>query len=284
MDGLEVRVFYKLCDCKSGNPQTWFWESWFRANCSPALFLMPLMLSGLSTCMHYSPCQLCAAQAGHSVPSPWPLLHSWAPRSICLLVSLAPLGWHFTLHIDEFIHGCQWALVRLVQNKWTEMTQTINHSTPRAHLALEVTDPLRSIKTKNDKKPRLCLICGTCDKARVRPLSLTSNAVTSRHPIAISSYFYLNKCVGSLIFSANCSSVNSTSLSLSNSCPSTPHTSSSWGSQRTAFFFTYVILLGIGWIEKKTHLLFIKLSCLHVTHFTSWETLKSSLGVSKLLL
>lgn len=131
----------------SGNPHTWFWKSWFRDNCSPAMFMMPLMLGDLPACMHYSPCKLCAAQAGHSVPSLWPLLHSWAPRSICLLVYLAPLGWHFALHIDEFIHVCQWAVVRLVQNKWAEMTQTINHSTPRAHLALEATDPLWSIKT-----------------------------------------------------------------------------------------------------------------------------------------
>lgn len=183
------------------------------------------------------------------------------------LVYLAPLGWHFALHIDEFIQECQWALVHLLQNKWAEMTQTINHSRPRAHLALEVTDPLRSIKTTNDKKSRLCLICGTCNKARVYSLSLTSNVVASRHHIAISSYLYLNKCVGSFIFSANCSSVNSTSSGLSNSCPSASHTSSSWGSQCIAFFSTYVILMGIGWIEKKTHLLFIRLSCLHVTHF-----------------
>lgn len=220
--------------------------------------------------MHYSPWQLCAAQAGHSVPSPWPLLLSWAPRSICLLVYLASLGWHFALHINEFIHGCQWALVRLVQNKWAEMTQTINHRTPpRAHLALEVTDPLWSIKTKNDKKPRLCLVCGTCDEVRVQPLSLTSNAVTSRHHIAISSSLHLNtiKCFGSLYSVLTAAWSTAPPQACLTAVPQTPHTSSFWSFQCTAFFPTYVILPGIGWIEEETHLLFIRLSCLHVTHF-----------------
>lgn len=225
-------------------------------------------------------CVHCSARPALSSPG-WtlsvthrPQLLCWALQSGCLSVYWAPLGWHFALHVDEFIPGCQWALVHLGQDKWADVSECF-WRTLRWHRRSitarrgstqpwKVTDPLQLIKTKNDKKPRPGLIYGTCDVARVWPLTLTLNAVTaSHHMFAYLGTYASTSVLGHYI---QCS------LQLGQWCqvpevsktqPPFPSTSSCWSQD-----------------GKKMHLLFIRLSCFQVIH---WEALKSSPEVSRLL-